>query len=94
MSLHLMIEIDLSVADIDVFDLYEGRSLRLLEEHGGNVIARVRDVDEVHEWHLLRLPSHAAWEAFRSDPRRADLGWMLERAKVSVQRHEVWDVDR
>jgi uncharacterized protein (DUF1330 family) len=88
-----MIEIDLSRADIEIFDRYEERSLRILEEHGGVVLARVRDVDELREWHLVRLPSHAAWEAFRADPGRSALAWMLERSKVAVQRHEVWRVE-
>jgi hypothetical protein len=93
MSVQFMLDIDLSTADIELFDRYEDLALRLLAEHGGVVLARVRDVAERREWHLLRVPNRAAWEAFRSDPRRVDYAWLLERANVAVERHEVWTVE-
>jgi hypothetical protein len=89
MSLHLLFEIDLSVADIEVFDRYEDLALAVLAEHGGVLEMRVRDLDERREWHLLRLPDHASWQAFRDDPRRVGQSWLLERARVRVLRYEV-----
>lgn len=88
-----MLDIDLSEADIELFERYEELALRLLAEHGGVVLARVRDMAELREWHLLRVPNRAAWEAFRSDPRRVEYAWLLEHANVAVQRHEVWIVE-
>jgi hypothetical protein len=93
MSVQFLLEIDLSGADIELFDRYEDVALRLFAEHGGVVLARVRDVGELREWHLLGVPNRASWEAFRSDPRRIEHTWLLDRANVAVQRHEVWTVD-
>ena len=84
-----MLEIDLSDADIEIFDRYEQLALDVLEEHGGLVLARVRDVEERREWHLLQVPSKAAWDSFRADPRRVEHAWLLERANVRVHRCEV-----
>lgn len=88
-----MLEIDLSAADIDLFDRYEDAALPVLEQHGGLVVARVRDDDESREWHLIRVPSRRAWESFRSDRRRLEHAWLLTRANVKVELHEVWNVE-
>jgi hypothetical protein len=88
-SLHFLLEIDLSDADVEIFERYEELALAVLEEHGGLVVARVRDVAERREWHLLRLPNQRAWDSFRSDPRRIEHAWLLERANVVVARHDV-----
>lgn len=93
MSVQFILDIDLSGADIELFERYEDLALRLFAEHGGVVLARVRDVAELREWHLLRVPDRQAWEAFRSDPRRIEHTWLLDRANVAVQRYEVWTVE-
>jgi hypothetical protein len=92
MSLQFMIEIGLAGADVDAFDRYEDLVLGLFEEHGGQVVARVRDAEARREWHLLRVPSRTVWEAFLADPRRAGHAGLLERANVEVRRHEVRSV--
>lgn len=56
---------------------FEDRVLRLLAEHGGEVVFRGRQVgtDEglPAEVHVLRLPSRAAYEAYLVDERRQRL---------------------
>lgn len=91
-NVELMVEIDLTDADIECFERYEDLVLAVLELHGGEVLARVRDLPERREWHLLRFPTRTAWDAFRSDPQRLDHAWLLKRAHVTMQRYEVWPV--
>ena len=87
-----LIEIDLRNADVGAFDEYEVAALRVFEEHGGAVLARVRDEESLREWHLLDLADAGVWDAFQNDPRRLELGWLLARARVTATRHQVHTV--
>jgi hypothetical protein len=88
----------------DELRAYEDEVLALLPDHGGSVLARhhrtidpidpVDPVDETNdepdEVHLLVLPSHAALEAFRRDPRRRALDL---RRDATLARSQVFAVD-
>ena len=56
---------------------FEDRVLRLLVDHGGEVVFRGRQVgtdeDLPTEVHILRLPSRAAYEAYLADEGRQRL---------------------
>ena len=69
----LLVTIDLSQADLDVFERYEASVLALLPNHGGRLDLRVRALDGRTETHLLYFPDEQAFEAFRSDPARLAL---------------------
>ena len=89
MPVYFLFEVDLSMADVDVFDSYESVALPILREHGGALEARVRDAGNALEWHLVRLPDRASWQAFRDDPRRRGHAWLLQRSRARVLRYEV-----
>lgn len=67
----VLVQLDLSNADITLFEDYETRVLALLENHGGKVLERLRAIDEMSEVHLIRFPHVEAFDAFRADPARA-----------------------
>jgi hypothetical protein len=69
----ILVEIDLSHADLALFDAYEARALGLLAQHGARLEERLRSVDQLRETHLLHFPDNEALEAFRADPARAAL---------------------
>jgi hypothetical protein len=65
-----LVTIDLSQADLDVFERYEASVLALLPKHRGRLELRVRALDGQTETHLLYFPDEQAFDAFRSDPAR------------------------
>ena len=89
MTVTYVLEIDLAAADVAAFDAYERAALPLLSAHGGALVQRLRDPVAAREWHVLRVPDEAAWEAFRDDPRRLALADRLAAARVVVARHRV-----
>jgi uncharacterized protein (DUF1330 family) len=82
----ILVQIDISQADLAVFEQYEISVLALLPRHGGRLIQRLRSVDAQSETHLLSFPDNAAFDAFRSDPMRAALQalWVECRASSSL----------
>ena len=68
-----LVTIDLSRADLDVFERYEASVLALLPKHRGRLELRVRALDGRSETHLLHFPDEQAFDAFRSDPARLAL---------------------
>jgi hypothetical protein len=81
-----LVTIDLSQADIGLFEAFEGAVLPLVAEHGGEVVKRLRALDGRSETHLLHFPDAAAFEAYRSDPRRLGVlgDWEASGAKSTV----------
>ena len=69
----VLVQIDLSDANLELFDQYERCALALLSKYGATLEERVRSVDDLGEVHLLRFPDGAALDAFRADPERAAL---------------------
>jgi len=75
----ILVEIDLSNADLALFDAYEAQVLVLLSGYGANLIERLRSTDGMAEFHLLEFPNETALDAFRSDPVRASLQELWDR---------------
>ena len=75
---------------------YEDQVLRLVADHGGEVLYRARSregserLDQPFEVHLIRFPSRAASERYLGDDRRTALGAQREAA---IARTEVVEVD-
>jgi hypothetical protein len=84
--MHRLVLIDLTHADLEVFEAYEATVLPLVANHGGRLELRVRALDGLSETHLLYFPSEQAFEAYRTDPARvaAQDDWARCGAKSSV----------
>lgn len=85
----VLVEIDLTGADLDLFEQYEEQVLARLAEYGASVEARVRSVDARREVHLLRFPNSQAREDFLSDPIRLATQELWARCGASVASSEV-----
>lgn len=68
--MNILVQINLSGADLSLFDAYERQVLALLPKYGAALEARVRSCDDRQEVHLLHFPDPDAFEAFRNDPAR------------------------
>ena len=81
-----LVTIDLSDADLPIFEAYEKTVLALLDKHGGRLEMRVRSLDGCSETHLLFFPSAEAFENYRADPIRvaAQDDWKKCGAKSAV----------
>jgi len=86
-----LVTIDLSDADVPIFEAYEATVLSLLDKHGGRLELRVRSLDGRTETHLLFFPSAQAFDKYRADPIRvaAQDDWQRCRAKSVVTEVEV-----
>ena len=69
----IVTHIDISNADLDLFDEYESGALQLLERYGARLEDRLRSTDARSEIHILYFPDGDALESFRADPVRAAL---------------------
>lgn len=69
----VLVQIDLTSADLHLFDEYEARVLPQLKHYGARLIERLRSVDQQNEMHFLEFPDAEALERFRADPIRASL---------------------
>lgn len=67
----LVVQFDLSHADLRAFDIYEKAVLGFLHDHGGVLEQRLRAVDGCCETHILSFPDRSAYDAYIADPRRA-----------------------
>ena len=81
-----LVTIDLTHADLSLFERYEAKALPLIERYGGRLEMRVRTIDGSSETHLLFFPDGQSYEAYRSDPDRvAVLGeWEQCGARASM----------
>ena len=73
LEMRLLVQIDLTDADIARFEAYETAVLALLPDHGGMLELRVRGTDRPIETHVLSFPSDQAFDDFVHDPRRIAL---------------------
>lgn len=71
--MRILLEIDLSDADVPAFEAYERAVLALLPDHGGVLELRVRGTEQPVETHVLSFPSADHFDAFAMDPRRVAL---------------------
>ncbi len=77
---------------IESFNAYEDRVLPLLGEHGGVLQRRLRSDDGGTEVHLVWFPSSAAFEAYRADPRRAELAPLMAASEAGLELLSMRDV--
>jgi hypothetical protein len=87
----LLVEIDLSKANVPLFEDYEEKVLALLGDHGAKLEARLRSKDGLREIHLLEFPDAAALAAFRANPVRLRMQDLWERCGAASV---VTEVDR
>ena len=85
----IFVEIDLTAADLPLFEAYEAQVLRLLGKYDATLEARHRALDDSREFHLLRFPDAAAREAFRADPARLAAQEMWVKCGASAVSREV-----
>lgn len=69
----ILVQIDLSQANLTLFDEYEAQVLLLLESHRAKLVERLRSIDGQSEFHLLEFSDIAAFDDFRADPVRISL---------------------
>lgn len=89
----ILAQIDLSQADLALFDAYEGQVLPLLANHGARLAERLRAIDGRSEVHLLHFPDADALDAFRADPARDALQPLWLRCGASSTLTEVARLD-
>jgi len=65
-----LVTIDLTGADLEMFDAHEAEVLALLPKHSGRLEMRVRTLDGSSETHLLAFPDAQSFEGYLSDPQR------------------------
>lgn len=76
----VLVQIDLSQADLAAFDAYEAGVLALLGRYGARLEERLRAADGQSEVHLLYFPDDQALDGFRDDPARAALHDLWQRS--------------
>ncbi len=69
----ILAQIDISEADLGLFEEYETQVLALLPQYGATLEERLRSTDGRREVHLLHFPDADALDAYRADPARAAL---------------------
>ena len=85
----LLVQIDLSQANLVAFESYEEQVLNLLPQHDGKILARLRAIDGQSETHLLEFSDAAAFATFKADPRRERLRTIWETCGASSTVTEV-----
>lgn len=88
----LAVVLKVPASGIAAFQAYEAQVLPLVALHGGAVQRRLRNGDGTVEMHIVRFPSRSAFDAFRSDPRRADAAPLLARSGAAAEMYEMGDV--
>jgi len=88
----LLIQIDLSDADLDKFEAYERAVLALLPDHGGVLELRMRGTDQPVETHVIAFASETGFDDFVHDPRRIALAQAWVDCGAKADRWRVEDV--
>jgi len=68
-----LVVLDLSSANIDLFESYERKVIPLLSKYEGKLELSVRSVDGTTETHVLYFSDNLRFEGFLSDPSRVAL---------------------
>lgn len=85
----MVARIDLSNADLSLFDAYERIVLALLPQYGARLEGRLRDADGRAEIHVICFPDAGSLAAFRNDPVRASAQEIWVRSGASSSLTEV-----
>ena len=86
----LVVSLWLKDGDIDGFEAFEHAAADILATHGGRIDAAIRatpDASGPFEVHVVNFPTVTAYEAYRADPRVAEIGALRE---TVISRTEVW----
>ena len=75
-----LVTIDLTGADLALFESFEAKVLQLVPKYGGRLEMRVRALDNSSETHLLYFPDAQNYDSYRSDPARAFTRSTLKKA--------------
>ena len=73
MGVRKLIVIDLTTADVALFESYERKVLPILSKYDGRLELSVRSVDGATETHALYFPDAMSFDAFMTDPSRTAL---------------------
>ena len=81
-----LVVLDLTLADIALFEAYERKIMPLLSKYGARLEQAIRSIDGMTETHLLYFPENVSFEKFLSDPSRAALKdeWKLTGVTTTI----------
>lgn len=88
-----LVVIDLTSANIELFESYERKVLPLLRQYEGNLELCVRSVDGTTETHVLYFPDVERFQGFLSDPTRVSMKDELNRTGAISTISDVEQVD-
>ncbi len=71
----------------DAFRTFESIAARVMARHGLVLERAVASDDGTRELHVIRVPSDAAFDAYRADPELAEARPLRERAVAAT---EIW----
>ena len=87
--MHRLVTIDLSAADLGLFQAYKATVLALLPRHRAKLEVRVRTIGGFGETHLLNFPDEASYQAYLADPVRLAARPIWERSGAAATSEEV-----
>lgn len=87
--MRILVQVDLSNADLALFEQYEDAVLALLPNHGAVLIDRSRSADGLAETHLLEFPDTEALAGYRADPERVALQDLWIRSGATASSRDV-----
>lgn len=88
-----LVVIDLTSANIDLFESYERKIIPLLSKYDAQLELSVRSVDGTTETHVLYFPDKMLFQGFLSDPVRTALKDELMRTGAISTISDVVQVD-
>lgn len=83
MGVRKLVVLDLTCADVELFESYERRVLPLLGKHQGKLELSIRAVDSSTETHVLYFQDANCFDSFLADPGRIELKDMWLRTGVT-----------
>lgn len=90
--IRLVVQIDLTDANVPAFEAYERIVLDLMPDHGGKLEQRLRGVGRPVETHVLSFPSQDAFDAYLNDPRRTRHAEAWRSCGARADRWEVTEI--
>lgn len=88
-----LVVIDLTAANIELFESYERKVLPLLKKYNAELELSVRSIDGSTETHVLYFPASMCFEGFITDPVRTALTEDWKRTGVNSTISDVEQVD-
>jgi uncharacterized protein (DUF1330 family) len=90
----ILVHLNISAANMALFDDYEAQAFALMANHGGRLLERLRSTDGNSELHLLHFVDAKAFNSFHADPARGALQELWLRCGASSSVTEVQRVSR